>query len=352
MTKKIQIRDIILSGLLAYVLICRSDRNMADWYATRLYPVLSGMLSRVSSIVPFSLDEILVVVLCLALILILVRGIRKRERWYYVIWKEVRWLILIYVWFYLGWGLNYSRSSLSRRMDTPIASYDEQAFKEFLTDYVEQLNSSYDSADSKDLAYISGDIRNFYSGLPSRAGLCRPRTWQAPKYALASGFFSKVGVTGSMGPFLAESLLNSELPGNGLPFTAAHEFAHLMGVSSEAEANFWAFRYCQISADASVRYSGYISLLGNILRNARGLLPEGDYVAFVNSIRDEVKDDFNSNQDYWAARYSKLLGRIQNTLYNAYLKGNGISSGTRNYDEVVSLLMTDFPIDIKFKFRM
>ena len=50
-------------------------------------------------------------------------------------------------------------------------------------------------------------------------------------------------------------------------------------------------------------------------------------------------------QAYWAGRYSKVLGKIQDLLYNAYLKGNGIPSGTRNYDEVLSLLMTDFKIN-------
>lgn len=343
MKRSTLIQDIALLVLLVYVLICRSCRSMADWYATSLYPLVSGILSRISSFIPLSLDEILVVALSLVLILILVRGIRNKCRWYTVLLREARWIILIYVWFYVGWGLNYSRSSLAQRLETQVARYDEDAFKAFLADYATRMDSVY-VLKAEAGADISADLRSFYASIPREAGLCKPRSWQAPKGALASRFFSKVGVTGSMGPFLSESLLNTEMPQNSYPFTAAHEFAHLMGVSSEAEANFWAFRYCEASPDASICYSGYLSLLGNVLRNARRLLSEEDYREYLGTIRREVIDEYDANVEYWSGKYSKTLGSIQNTLYNAYLKGNGISSGTKNYDEVVSLLMTDLQI--------
>lgn len=341
--KRISPYEAVVGLLFAFVLWCRADRGMADYYATRLYPVISCVMSRVSSLVPFSLEEFLVVVMICVIILIVVAGVRRKERWHCVLWREVKWLALIYVWFYIGWGLNYSRSSLSQRLDTPAARYDADSFKAFLSDYARKINSSFDYKDDEP-ADVEEDIRTFYSALPSIAGLCRPHSWQAPKTALASGLFSKVGVSGSMGPFLSESLLNGDMPEVDYPFTAAHEFAHLMGVSSEAEANFWAFRFSEYSPHQAVRYSGYLSLLGNIMRNAHNLLPEEDYRQFIGSIRSEVIQEYNDNLAYWSGKYSKRLGKIQNILYNAYLKGNGIKSGTKNYDEVVSLLMTDFPL--------
>lgn len=335
--------NLVLVLLFAYVTWCRMNQSAADVYATKVYPLLSSILSRLSSVISISLEEILVMVFVGVVVLIIIDGIRKKRIWYSVLLREVRWLLLIYIWFYIGWGLNYSRSTLPQRLDAPLAQYDEENFKSFLSDYSDQINAAYDTRDRHTVNLLN-DIRSFYSSLYPATGLCKPQKWQGPKTALASGFFSKVGVTGSMGPFLSESLLNGDMPDSEYPFTAAHEFAHLMGVSSEAEANYFAFSYCCASSDPSVRYSGYLTLLGNILRNARTLLPEEEYVRFLDTLRPEVKDDFNERAQFWADKYSKLLGSIQDKLYNAYLKGNGISSGTKNYDEVVSYLMSGFKI--------
>ena len=80
------------------------------------------------------------------------------------------------------------------------------------------------------------------------------------------------------------------------------------------------------------------------MRNAHNLLSEEDYGQFIGSIRVEVLQEYNDKTEYWTGKYSRWLGDIQDALYNAFLKGNGIKSGTKNYDEVVSLLMTDFPL--------
>lgn len=343
---------------LAFILLCRQDRGIADFYALRLYPTISGLLSRISSRIPFSLEEIIVIGIIYSMVRAIVVGIRRRHKGVRILGKELRIILWTVAWFYLGWGINYFRSSLPERMEAPLARYDEARFKAFLEGYAGKLNGTYQDNGTIDLGQASygpggkdgreafpnlaRDVRDFYGKVDRKAGLARPRRWQQPKTALASGLFSKVGVTGSMGPFMSESLLNGDMPASEYPFTFAHEFAHLMGVSSEAEANYWAFRFCESSKDPAVQYSGYLTLLGNILRNARALLSEEDFADFSASIDDRVKADFNARSEYWSQKYSWLLGSIQNAMYNAYLKGNGISSGTRNYDEVLGLLMTEF----------
>lgn len=340
--------NILLAHGLGFVIWCRMDRGVADFYATRLYPAVSAVLSRFSSLLPFTLEEFIVVGFIAAIIIAVVKGIHNRRKWYSILGNELRIIVLIYVWFYLGWGINYYRSPLPLRLETPLAQYDETRFKAFLDDYVCLLNETaldhgtmiQGLADNSDKA-LEDEVRAFYDSRDKAAGLAKPHGWQSPKTAIASGLFSKVGVTGSMGPFLGESMLNGDMPDSEYAFTFAHEFAHLMGVSSEAEANFWAFRFCDSSDDPSVRYSGYSTLLGNMLRNARRLLSDEDYDAFIDSIAPEVKAEYNERAEYWAGKYSKILGEIQSKMYNAYLKGNGISSGTKNYDEVLGLLMTD-----------
>lgn len=333
------IGDIVLALLLGLIIWCRNDRGAADYYALKLYPHISNVLSRLSSAVPFTLEELIVLAFVAAMVLAVILGVRGKERWHVILGRELRLLLVVYVWFYAGWGLNYSRSSLSQRTGTPLAQFDEDAFRSFLADYAAALNESYEASYSLP-ADLEQEVRDFYAGRSQECGLAGPKDWQAPKKALASALFSKVGVTGSMGPFMGESMLNGDMPESEYPFTFAHEFAHLMGVSSEAEANYWGFRFCKASRIPAVRYSGYCTLLGNVLRNARRLLPEDEYAEFVGSVREEVRDDYNARVEFWAGKYSKALGKIQDVMYNAYLKGNGISSGTRNYDEFVGLVMT------------
>ena len=40
------------------------------------------------------------------------------------------------------------------------------------------------------------------------------------------------------------------------------------------------------------------------------------------------------------AKYSPLIGNIQDWIYDLYLKGNKIESGRKNYSEVVGLLIS------------
>ena len=143
-----------------------------------------------------------------------------------------------------------------------------------------------------------------------------------------------------MGPFFAEMQLNADLPPAQYPFTYAHELAHVLGVSSEAEANFWAYHACIGSDRPEVRYCGYFGLLPYVIVNARAVLPDDDYRAWTDSLRREVVLDLNEKQTYWEERYYPPLGRLQDAVYDLFLQGNRIASGRKNYAEVIQMLMS------------
>lgn len=157
---------------------------------------------------------------------------------------------------------------------------------------------------------------------------------------LFTPLISMVGVSGSMGPFFCEFTLNGDLPPSQYPATYTHELAHLLGITSEAEANFYAYEVCTRSQVESIRFSGYFSILSHVLGNARRLLTEEEYTELFNRIRPEIIELARSNQTYWMAKYSPLIGNIQNWIYDLYLKGNKIESGRKNYSEVIGLLIS------------
>lgn len=48
---------------------------------------------------------------------------------------------------------------------------------------------------------------------------------------------------------------------------------------------------------------------------------------------------YNEKVAYWQSLYSPLIGEAQDVVYNLFLKGNKIPTGTANYSEVIALLI-------------
>ena len=62
---------------------------------------------------------------------------------------------------------------------------------------------------------------------------------------------------------------------------------------------------------------------------------------WVDSLRPEIKQLYQEEIAHWQALYNPTIGEWQDVLYNMYLKGNRISSGTANYSEVIALIMAE-----------
>ena len=331
---------ILLLTAFSFVVLCRYMSDMAEWYAQIIYPPLSSALSAFSSLFPFPLMEVFVISLIFGLILYPIRLRKKGMSFRHIIFREGEILAWVYVWFYLSWGLNYYRYNIYTRIQTTPVAYEEQHFKDFLKDYTEHLNATYQSSTKIEEKELRQHVHAFYTQLPSTYGLAKPHAWQEPKDFILTPLYSKVGVLGSMGPFFAEAQLNADLPKVQYPFTYAHEFSHLLGVSNEAEANYWAYRACTESTSPTLQYCGYFGLLPYVISNASYLLSKEEFQAWMKTIRPEVIAQYNEKNSYWKKRYSPLIGEIQDFTYNLFLKGNKIASGKKNYAEVISLLLS------------
>ena len=72
-------KTIIGLMLLAFCLACRYSTPVADFYAEHCYPLIGTVLSRIASIVRFSLEEIVVLAFIVTFVDILVKAIWKKE---------------------------------------------------------------------------------------------------------------------------------------------------------------------------------------------------------------------------------------------------------------------------------
>ena len=326
--------------LLAFCLLCRYCLPAADFYAEKLYPFISGTLSLAGSLLPFSLTVITVICLVATFLLFIVQAIRHRDNSFFWLRKSLSVLLWAFVWFYMGWGNNYYRTGLYQRSGIRRVSYDEAVFKAFLDDYSAKLNRASVEAEEYDRNSLEEDMKRYYSEEVSRYGYTALRRWQHIKKPMFNRLFSAVSVSGFMGPYFCESHVNRDVLEVDYPFVAAHELAHLAGVTSEAEANWWAFDFCRNSPESAVCYSGYLSILPYVLQNAKMLLPSDDYNLWAASVSDKVKADYIASVRHWKELRVGWTDRIQSWIYNLFLKWNGVSEGIHDYLGVVTVIMT------------
>ena len=331
-------RHIILLILSVFIIAARVNVSVGEWYATHLYPYISTSLSLLVSWIPFSMTEILVVGAVILMIYVLVRNIRHREKVWKIFIREAEIVVWIMVWLYFGWGMNYFRENIYTRGNFTRQAFDEVVFKQFMTDYADSLNNSY-TPETVEMSACENDIKERYSSVPDHYGLSKAKSWQHPKRLIFNRLYTAVGVGGYIGPFFGETNLNADLFPQQKPSSYAHELSHLLGVSNEDEANFWAYQICRTSDIPAVKYSGYYSLLPYVLSNASRVLNEDEYKEYVLSIRPEVRQQLTDQQNFWKSKYSRTLGKIQSVIYDSMLKVNKIPSGTKNYNQVVELII-------------
>lgn len=338
---KLKKRHIVLIILLVGITLMQLIPSWGHCYSNLVYPKLSWVITAFSSWIPFSIGDLFITLSIVALVCVPIFVYFK----YHVKWRRLlrycgEYLLWIYIWFYAAWGLNYSQIHFLSRTNIQPATYTSALFNRFIDRYITLLNNSYiDSVANKKAVKI--EVPRLYMQISDSLKIHAPQhAYLRPKAMLFSNFISSVGVSGYMGPFFNEFHLNSNLLPIDYPATYAHEFAHLLGISQEAEANFYAYEICTRSSYKSIRFSGYFFVLGYVLRNAKMVMTDEQFNRIKTIIRPEIKQLYYYHRCYWRALYSPLLGALQNKLYELYLKSNKIENGQRNYSQVVELLIS------------
>lgn len=261
--KTIKIRHLILATLLAGVLLAQHIPAWGEYYAREIYPVVGTLLSAFSHLLPWAIGDLFI---ALSLIGIVVYPIyvhcRKHWSWWQAWGRTGEYLLWVYVWFYVAWGLNYSQPHFYQRTSMERTPYSEANFRSFASQYIDSLNANYTEEVLKDRSVLCNEAVEGYRNISRTLGvhspfLDKPRV----KTMLFSPLISMVGVSGSMGPFFVEFTVNGEVPAVQYPSTYTHEMAHWLGIASEAEANFYAYQVCTRSQVSPMRFSGYLGIL-------------------------------------------------------------------------------------------
>jgi hypothetical protein len=188
---------------------------------------------------------------------------------------------------------------------------------------------------------IRKEIEKAYKRVHEPLAINYPNGKRRVKKMVFESLFTKMGVSGYYGPFFNEIHINNYSLNFTYPFTLAHEMAHQFGIAKESEANLYAYIVCINSDDERIRYSAYASIISYLLNDVRALMPD-EYEEVINSVNPVIIEDLQRNRKHWLSARNETLSDVQNKAYDAYLKGNRISSGRENYSEVVGLLISSY----------
>lgn len=306
-------------------------------YANHIYPWVGTILSNISSWIPFPVGDAFVILSIAWVVLYPIFALlHPKKKFGKALGHVVEYLLWLFVWFYWAWGLNYGQPNYYQRSGIMPVAYQEQVFSNFAKRYVDDLNSSYTVIETKDVEKVKTNVMAAYKlhGF-NRIHLVNPQV----KTMLYTPLASMAGVTGSMAPFFCEFTLNGDVQPHLFAATYAHEYAHLQGITSEGEANFYAYLATTQSTDKGIRFSGYYSILGHVFNNAYVLMSPDDYQALYESLRPEIKTLLEEDRAYWKEKYSETFGKIQDYFFDLYLKLHKVEGGRKNYSEVIGLIL-------------
>ena len=355
--KSLKWRHGVLIALLILVTLTKMIPLWGFIYTTRIYPVIGTLLSPISGIFPFAVGDIFIALSITWVILYPIYEIRLRKK--RVFGRVAEYLLWVYAWFYIAWGLNYSQPNIYYRIGMKPVEVSKAKFKKFAYQYADSLNAlSNASLSNASLSNarksISPDsivddalknrvrdaVLKEYNKIGYREGINRPFN-QHPhaKTMVFTPLSSMAGVTGSMGPFFCEFTLNGDILAHDYPATYAHEFAHFLGVANEGEANFYSYIVCTASADKQVRFSGYYHIFFHVLNNVYDILGEKEGERFLKHIRPEIIQRARNDRHYWLSKRCKALDAAQDVIFELYLRGNHVAEGRKSYSGVIGLIL-------------
>ena len=347
-------------------------------YTTRIYPIIGSLLSPISGLFPFALGDLFIALSIVWVIFYPIYEIKWRKqlakRFFFLAAKRgcypkkkvvfgrvAEYLLWVYAWFYIAWGLNYSQPNIYCRTGMKPVEVSEAKFREFAYRYADSINSISedrrvkseetafdDQRESQFNGMVDDGLKNRvrdtvlkgYNEIGAKEGINAPFN-QHPhaKTMLFTPLSSMSGVTGSMGPFFCEFTLNGDIRPHDYPAIYAHEFAHLLGIANEGEANFYSYIVCTASSDKAVKFSGYYHIFFHVLRNVFDILGEKEGEKFLKYIRPEIIQLAKSDRNYWLSKRCKVLDAAQDFIFDLYLRGNHVAEGRKSYSGVVGLIL-------------
>lgn len=333
---------LVLTGVMA------AAAKSAPQVVFAFYPDFSrwilSWISSITSLVPFCVWEIVVLLAALWMIYTLINVFRGKHSFFAWISGIVLTVSVFLFAFVATWGLNHFGPKVSQSLSLPVREYTVEELTEATQYYAAKASALADQV-SRDEAQVASF--SDFDTLSAQAGVGYQSL--AQKYALFSGstdrvkklaswrLFSQFGITGIFICVTGESCVNPDTYAAWLPFTMCHEIAHRQSVAAEDGANFCAYLACMQNPNAEFQYSGAMAAY-IYCHNALMKVDRETASAIWQSVHPGIRADAQAAN----AHYAQYEGKVQDAatkVNDVYLKAFSEESGVQSYGEVADLLI-------------
>ncbi|MCL2077992.1 MAG: DUF3810 domain-containing protein [Oscillospiraceae bacterium] len=346
-------------------LISRNSLAFSEWYATVVYPLISGILARITGVFPFALAEILLYIMILLILtgfvfftirLIKSSGRRVKVLLFSLVALSCTVSTFMAV-FLFNCGINYHRQTFFYYSGLTIDLYDNEDLRGVIDEVIGELYEiipHITTGEQGQFIMTPDKLNPTVRSSMNKLGEIYPvldAYYPNPKPMLLSMQILTPTLTcGIFSPFTMEAIYNADMPHSQIPFTVSHELSHLAGFMREDEANFIAFLACRESGDFDFMYSGYTNALVYLLNAFLEESEWEEYSEMYMTIPEQVRTEYNYTMNYWhppretsfSTAVSEIVSSAAGTVNDAYLKSQGQSDGVKSYGRLVDLMIADY----------
>ena len=344
-------RGYLTAGILALItvglmLIAERFSQLVDMvypYVTReVQTILAGW----SSTVDFTLWQVLVVAMVLAVVVTLVLAITLKKsivQWlgWVLAGASVIWLLHTGI-----YGLNYYAGPISddvRLGNSEFTAEDLEKATTYFRDMANQMAKEMPRDENGKLIFDDFDTLAVQAGQGFNAlayeqsgSIFAGCTIPVKKLGWAD-MYTSMGITGVTMPLTGEAAVNPQIPSISLPFTMCHEMAHRMSIATENDANFAAFLACLANEDKQFQYSAYYMAFRycySALYSA-GTSETAAAAARIDlEINDYLRYDLTQYDKFFTKHRDDTLSNIADSVNDTYIKVSGDENGTASYGQV------------------
>jgi hypothetical protein len=245
-------------------------------------------------------------------------------------------LAVVDLWFLAAWGLNYARPPLESQIAFDASRITPDAVRALADHAVDRANQTHAAGHAAGFPAIADAPPRLIEALHQverEFGRPRPTVVATPKWSILTPFYRASGVSGQLGPFFLETLLNPDLTGPERPAVLAHEWAHLSGYAPESDASF-------IGLLAALRTgpAGEYSVWLDLVSEATSQLQPITQRLVLEKLEQGPRDDQQAIRE----RLKALVQPVEKVAWSSYdrlLKSQGVEEGIQSYSRVIQLLI-------------
>jgi hypothetical protein len=257
---------------------------------------------------------------------------------------------IVAVWYMMGGGLNYFRSSFVNHSGLDVQKSSVEELTALCTDLAaeaDRLSLTVTRGPDGGMVMSQGfegscsRVREGYRALQNEYnGVLQAGAGIRPKAVHLSEVMSLCRITGLYSFYTGEANINVDTPQYSIPNTIAHESAHVCGFMREDEANYIAYVVCRASGDDETKYSGTMLALIHSL-NALARTDADAWRQIRTNLCPQVQADLALNSAYWK-KFDTGVGKVAEKANDTHLKMNDQKDGIQSYGRMVDLLLADW----------